>query len=373
MSLIIQNQLDVRSLPELIRFFGANHGENHVMTNKVMIDYFFYNEDEDSYSLIVAISDDKIIGILGYIPTIFRWLDGKQNDLEGAWTSHWTVDVQHRNGVGVLLMKRLQELYPIVAGQGANQLNKKIVTKMGHNFLDDMGRSIKVYDWSFLTKVFFNLNLTKLKPAELNEFNTVPVEGFLEIEVQSGLTSSSYQPDWDAYPDYAHGTKKSFQYIKKKYIDHPIFEYLFLSAGPINQPCLLVYRLEKTSGLSVFNCIRIVDVIVPNIDKSSTILRALFGKLDQFAKKNNVIFMDFYCTSEYVHKIIEPFGFVREPKHTLPNLLNPIVEIALEQNIEQYLRDQRQPVWSEIYFTKSDGDQDRPNIGNLRDLEKSVQ
>jgi hypothetical protein len=373
LKLVIKDNLDKKLLPELIEFMRVNHGTSHVMTHEIMIDYYFYNKDIDAYNLLVAMVENKIIGILGFIPTVFRWYDGKSNEVQGAWTSHWTVDVSYRKGPGVLLMRRLQELYPIVAGHGANELNKSIVTKMGHRFLDNMERSVKVYDWLTLNKVFPNKNLQHLNPENLNKYHNSFDNNLQKVEVLSEPTSLNYNPNWSLYKYYNYGTDKSFQYIEKKYIDHPIFDYQFLFTSPQDKPCLLVFRLEQTSGASTFTCVRIVEVIIPDVENSEALLRALFARLDQFCLEKNVVFADFYCTFESIHREIQLFGFVPEHLHVLPNLLNPILQTTRDQNVELYLRDLQHPGWNEIYFTKSDGDQDRPNTNNLLSLEINEQ
>lgn len=365
MSIKLKNSLDEEFLTELINFIGSNHGTSHVMTNKIMLDYFFFDKNKKAYNLVVAFSNDVIVGILGYIPTTFRWSDGKSKNLEGVWTSHWTVDKYHRNGVGILLMRRLQELYPLVAGQGANQLNKKIVTKMGHHFLDHMTRTVKIYNWPLLTKIFPNNNFTELKPYE-DQINILPEEQDRNATlIRYKPTISNFQPNWNSYNNYKYGTKKSFEYIKYKYIDHPVFRYEFLLTGKKNLPILIVYRLEITSGRAKFKCIRIVDVIYPELKDTKFYLNILFEKLDTIAKKNNVVFADFFCTNENIQNEMKNFGFIKEKKHNLPNLLNPVVDIHNDQNLEVYFNTKNTINWQKTYFTKSDGDQDRPNAVNL--------
>ena len=82
-------------------------------------------------------------------------------------------------------------------------------------------------------------------------------------------------------------------------------------------------------------------------------------------KKNNVVFADFFCTNENIQNEMKNFGFIKEKKHNLPNLLNPVVDIHNDQNLEVYFNTKNTINWQKTYFTKSDGDQDRPNAVNL--------
>ncbi len=362
MTLKLVDQLPGEYLAELVQFFRKNHGEEHVMTQVIMLDYYFKDFENNNYNIICALEAERIVGILGYMPSQIRWGGAT---IEGVWTSHWTVDRAHRHGVGILLMKRLQELYTIILGQGANQLNKSLVTKMGHHFLDAIPRSVKIFNQKKLNETFPEHNLHELQPSTDQNKPYLKSTRFEDIKLTNYVNESNFKPNWKHYKNNHYGTLRDYQFIKKKYLQTPAFRYEFCLFQNRDKPYLLVFRLERTSGRSVFNCIRIVEVLIPDDREASTILGAMLMYLDSFAKQHEVTFSDFYCTNVELHKQLQLFGYVPDVNHILPNLLNPIVESPRDQNVELFLKDGAKPTWDELYITKSDGDQDRPSINNI--------
>lgn len=362
MNLKLVDQLPREYLADLVQFIRQNHGEEHVMTLPIMLDYYFKDLENSNYNIVCALEAKRIVGILGYVPSKIRW---GGTTIEGVWTSHWTVDSAYRHGIGILLMKRLQELYSIILGQGANQLNKSLVTKMGHHFLDAIPRSVKIYNQKRLNKIFPKHNLHELGPSSEHEKPGLESLGFEDIQLTEYVSESNFKPDWEHYKYNQYGTLRDYSFLKKKYLQTPAFRYEFCLFENRDKPYLLVFRLERTSGRSVFNCIRIVEIIIPDDHQAPIILGAMLMYLDSFAREHDVTFSDFYCTNVELHKHLQLFGYASDVNHILPNLLNPIVERPRDQNVELFLRDGTSPSWDELYITKSDGDQDRPSTSNV--------
>jgi hypothetical protein len=89
----------------------------------------------------------------------------------------------------------------------------------------------------------------------------------------------------------------------------------------------------------------------------------------QDALEAGVAFADFYCTSEKLAKPLEASGFVREDliPQPLPNLFRPLEFERERLNGALWVKPgcsiDQDGLWTsdELYLTRSDCDQDRPN------------
>ncbi len=362
----LKNTLADSERSALKNLIARNHGPGHVMLRDEMIDYYFKTNDAPgSLSLINYKDDDEVRGILGYIVTELAW--GRGNVVSGVWTSHWTVDEAFRVGVGVLLMRRLQELFPVVLGQGANALNKEIVKKMKTLFLDHIPRSLLVLDATRLADV-----IDGDLPSEYNKL--CDVGGALAngsiAKRQYKLTELEYDPDWSKYPNHRFGTLRSLRFLNNKYLLHPVFDYHCYIAGPAHLPSLVIFRVEQAHEADL-SAMRVLEFITPAVPNAEEMCALLINTVKQVALKNAVTFIDFYCTNETIQNAFINNGFSRETNPIIPNLLSPLVTKPRDQNLEMYVHKELEiPPWDQMYVTKSDGDQDRPTNYHYADRDR---
>ena len=141
-------------------------------------------------------------------------------------------------------------------------------------------------------------------------------------------------------------TDKNYSYLKKRFIDHPIYKYIFFSITKNGQIFSLfiarILRVKKSK------CLRIIDII--NLDKS---LKIEFQFLE-YMKKNNFEYIDLiYFGSR--KKILTKIGFKeKNNKMILPNYFEPF----FKENITTLIA-----YLSKKYFEifKADSDLDRPS------------
>lgn len=94
-------------------FIADTHGNSHVLPQQSTLRMVLCSRSKEgeNENLIVAYEDEKLISLLGYIPTRFIW---GEEVVTGAWMAHWMTMKGYRFGIGALLMKRITEMFPVV-------------------------------------------------------------------------------------------------------------------------------------------------------------------------------------------------------------------------------------------------------------------
>jgi hypothetical protein len=347
----IFSRFDMRDWQQMDAFFALTHGEKHVLRNRPLFDWFFLRNGKEAANLIVAYAGSKLISLLGYLPTKFLW--GKET-IEGAWMAHWMTLEGYRSGIGALLMRRMTELYPIVAGQGASAMNQDIVTKMEFKFQERIPKVVGVFHPDKVEQQFgFRSPLNKID---------VPRETPAPIESER-ITDALYSPDWVDYPCLRYGTLRDADYLNHRYIDYPFLKYHVFVEGPRSSPAVCVSRIIETSaGIRVA---RMLEFYFPETGSGKAQGVSLIRNCLAFFESNRCDYVDFYCTSEVPLKVLLELGFSYDSEGRLPSLLDPIDLSRRFQNMELHVARDLKETYPDseksFYLTRADGDQDRPN------------
>lgn len=334
------------------RFIATTHGKNHVLRNRPLFDWFFLrNTNKNEANLIVAYEGDKLISLLGYLPTKFLW---EKEVIYGAWMAHWFTLEEYRFGIGALLMKKITELFPIVAGQGASDMNQEIVTRMKFRFLKKIPKVVYVFNHSKIWNEF-SFQIENAVDPHIERFG-------LPNEITK-ITKEIFNPDWSMYPSLQYGTLRDIDYLNFRYIEYPFFKYSVFIEGESNLPSVCIVRITNTtSGIKVA---RILEFFSPESDAGRRQGLSLIKKCLNYFKKNDCDYADFYCNSDaYINLLLEA-GFTNENMGALPSLLDPVSMSRKFQNLEVYVSEEIKRKYSnsenKFIVTRADGDQDRPN------------
>lgn len=352
MGFSIRPQFQMNDWQQMDRFIATTHGENHPLRNRPLFDWFFLrNSNKEMANLLVAYDGDKLVSLLGYLPTHFLWGSDK---VSGVWMAHWMTLEGHRFGIGALLMKKITEMFPIVAGQGASLMNQEIVTKLKFRFLEKIPKVIYVFN---------SKSIKRLLGVEIGEENRFLRKRFdIAIETKA-ITSNNFNPNWEFYPSLKYGTLRDADYLTYRYINYPFFKFRIFVEGDAYSPALLVARIVETSaGIRVA---RILEFFFPENDKGKSQGSALINGCLNFFAKHNCDYADFYGTaSSHLNLLIEA-NFVNDHAGALPSLLDPIDMSRKYQNLEVFvspdLREKYPNCLDDFVVTRADGDQDRPN------------
>ena len=348
----ISTKFTMSNWRQMDSFIATTHGENHVLRNRPLFDWFFLrNENKDEANLIVAYEEDRLISLLGYIPTKFIW---GGEEVNGAWMAHWMTVEGYRHGIGALLMKKITEMFPIAAGQGASMMNQEIVTKMKFKFLEKIPKVVYVFKNDKLEQMFhFQI--------QHGDAGIIEAQGFPN-EILA-ITKENFNPDWGYYPSMKYGTLRDGDYLTYRYINYPFFKYnVFIEGGPTTPAVCVVRIVDTKEGIRVA---RILEFFSPENESGKSQSLSLINKCLSFFKQNDCDYADFYCNAPtYINLLLEA-GFVKEDKGALPSLLDPISMSRKSQNVELYvsseLKNRYPNCENEFIVTRADGDQDRPN------------
>ncbi len=324
------------------------------MAQRQLFDWQFGFCPGDKKTVVCAWQSGELIGMLGYIPVPVQWGD-PDTVVDGAWMANWMVAPGVRTGVGAVLMRRLQEKFSVLLGQGANAINQPIAKRMGFQIFDSLPRCIAIFDVGLMHR--FTTNLDALP--------SVWRSPIFHVDTVSIFTPSfdSFSPDWSRYPGMRFGTRRSQEYMRWRYERHPVFSYHAMAAGPSNCPAVCVYRIEAVLGAPHLRIGRIVEFFhaadeAGKLNGHAVISAALSSMRDQ-----GCAFSDFFCGTKEYNETLVLAGMSEITDQPIVSRVCPIDTNNFSQNIELWHRASLMSPSdaSECYFTKSDGDQDRPN------------
>ena len=350
MSISIVDTFPKNRWEDLRDFIKQTHGRNHVMQNKELFEWFYSpSADCIEYNVIVGLKNNQIISILGYIPTNFL-VNGKI--ILGAWTALWFTLLEERSGVGALLMKRLMELFPIVAGQGASAMNKEIVEALGHEFQKIIPKMIGILDKNTIHGLFHESDKFKenlILPVKKNNHRVT--------------ANKKFDINWKEYSDMKFGTLRDVNYIRRKYLDNPFLQYEIISIGDEMTPTVAIMRIIQTNlGFKVG---RIAEFFGPDISNYRSQWEEALNEIITLADRRGCAYIDSYTTSMTINRFMAGMGFYGDDEGTLPSLLDPVQRDRKSQNLEVYinnsLKEKERVSIANFYVTRGDGDQDRPN------------
>lgn len=148
--------------------------------------------------------------------------------------------------------------------------------------------------------------------------------------------------------------ERDYRYLRWRFFNHPLLKYYALAARRDNQLTgLLIWRLD---GAGKFRTARIIDFIA---DKQSEV--PLLDVFLRAAKQRKIQHADFLFSGDFYKESLKKAGFfdTRGTKfEKYPLLLSPVSYKRREINAAYTAS---QISFSDCYFTRADGDQDRPN------------
>ena len=338
---------------QMDKFIASTHGGDHVLRNRPLFDWLFLrNADKKEANVLVAYDGDKLISMLGYMPTKFLW---GCEVVSGAWMAHWITLSDYRNGVGALLMKKITEMFPVVAGQGASYMNQAIVTRMKFRFLDKLPKVVFIFDNKKIDNCFQMSFEKKNSP--------LPVEAINLPLSESTLSAETFNPDWSLYPSLKYGTLRDLAFMVHRYVNFPFFKYHIFLEGESTSPAVCIFRVIETNiGIRVA---RILEFFYPESASGRANAKTCINKCLAFFIERGCDYADFYCSGGEYMRFLSDMGFAEDNEGELPSLLDPIDFSRRHQNMEVWVTPDlkfRYPDCQDKFIVmRADGDQDRPN------------
>lgn len=325
---------------ELSHYISRYFKPKYILTHQSYFDWQYGK----SFYLLRA--NDKIAGHFGYRDIEYK--SGSDVQKIRVLMNMFVAPEVRVFGAGALLAQTVFKIpYPILVC-GYTPLLHRLCSRLNNNWkeLGNLTRWIRVLKKSHrlipdvrLPSSSFSLN-----------WENFPGLDFSEIKKPTG----SLKEIWPRFENLCLVTvKRDLEYIEWRFFDHPMLKYTFLVAWKGKSPQgYLAGRMEEDQGFKIY---RIVDLLA-----EEKVARGLIDTYVKMAIRKGADMVDFLFSGNLHNQPLLSLGFFDSDNTTLadfPILFSPISKkkkfINIAGTIDFPLND--------CYFTKADGDQDRPN------------
>lgn len=324
---------------DIMRFINAYWKKNHIIsTNRDLFEYEFLDGENVNFVIAKRRETDEIEGVFGFLYTS---IEKEKRDI---WGSIWKVKEGNKALLGLELLKRMVILSKCRCNLdvGANPRTSIPVVKTLLKYQTDKMRHYYILSDRYKD----NFKIAKICNFYCNEEKSV-YENYSVIKLNDKDQIKSF------FENNNNVLEKTVPYkdywlVERKYIDHPISNYLIFGINIDDYiRGLLVLRIQEKDDR---RAIRFVDYIGDERYLQGT--RAFWERaLAEFDAE----YVDFY-EHGFDRELLERAGFKYrddEDENVIPNYFYPFVQ----ENID---------IWTysstkDYKACKADGDQDRPN------------
>lgn len=339
---------------ELQAFIDAEWKPGHVLATDEDLLRWQHPRAGDELSVVAATADDRLVGILGVIPADFC-VHGRRGS--AAWLTTWVVVSDWRNRqIGLRLLEIVLAEHDVVGTVGGNDTTMRILGALHFHLWRSVPRWVLPLAEEGCARLVGENAARALRQAAMPSVTGV-------VSDWSRETDEAWDRVWrERFAPQLVGTWRDATYIRRRYVEHPRFTYrVRIAPGDDGLPAaLLVHRVEAVSGADA-TVIRVVEAL----GEREPLARLVFH-LVRDGRESGAAFADFYCTSDGFAAGLEQAGFVAETglPVAFPSRFQPLDHAprGLTAAVRS-MRDQSADVFDagDVYLTRSDGDQDRPN------------
>jgi hypothetical protein len=363
--------------PQIASFLNEHWANNHVyVRDKPLFDWTFHSPElwpESGYCFAMAEDNRELIGILGGIPFVFNTF-GKSDP--GVWIANYVIRPDHRKGTFALQLLsqfRKPSLHAVIAS-GINPATITIYKVLRGEVLPYMPRRVAVFPGA-------TDRMAKLLSIAYPDWPTDQAQSLAgalsfkssndaKLAYGTALPEKWDTNDWPEIAEATIGVARDARFMNWRYVQHPRFQYRFVTIPEGLRTGLLVWRLETIrrttkNGLEDVDKIgRIVELLPSSPDNAQCLLRAA----TQTMREEGAFAADYYGFHAATNRYFDEAGFVDTRSATdgdkVPSRFQPldgkgggILSAMFLTGGGPSFEDSTCP-W---YWTKADSDQDRPN------------
>lgn len=320
---------------KISNFIKKNWDKNHLLVKHKSYFNYLYKQGEHLNFLIYKDKKNNLIGILGFIKSSLT-------KPISIWTTMWMVKKNTNLMIGVEMLLKLikSKKFSCVMSLGINkktvEIYKYLKFKTGvlnHHFIPNNKIKIKK-----ISKIPNNI---KIKIFNFSNEKLLVKEIFIN-EIKDKFQFKKYV---NIYPF------KDFNYLKKKFFDHPINKYKFYGTFRNNE--LISFLILRIQEVKKSKCMRILDFY-----GKETHLKYLINYLINSTDFKYSEYIDFYNYG-FNEKSLKDSGFLNKndygDKIIIPDFFNPFKK--KNRDIYFFINKKNK---CKFRFFKADGDQDRP-------------
>lgn len=321
---------------KLKEFIHKHWKENHILSSSDQILDFQHLNSLDGLNFVIAEKNNQIFALLGFIPLSQYDKNLKKN--KDIWLAIWKVKDKAPTGIGLKLLDFIEnELKPSTIGSiGINSKVEKIY------------KLLKFKSFTLNQYYIRNNNITNYQLIEVNKKNERDDLTGKEAELRYIDNDNN---EWDSI-NFSNNFRpiKSIEYVKNRYLKHPIYKYDLLGSYIDNELVnVFICKPIEVKEMNSF-CYRIVDVL-GDYEFNYSIKNA-FQKI---LVKHNFEYVD--CYNYGIEELnFKKLGFNKVSDEVIPNYFEPFLKETI--NIMSAIKMNRN--FNYVVF-KGDSDQDRPN------------
>ncbi len=309
----------------------------HLDPNGERLNFLLLEEDEEARG-------PEPLGILGFIPT-HQFDPGLERDRH-LWLAIWKIREDARAGrAGLSMVAHLRDsLKPASMGSfGINEVVLPIYRWLGY-------RVSRLNQWVLMNPATTAPRIALPSSTAENPFCQGRAGDLVELTAEDLERNAG---EIRALCEAGPAPPKSAEYLKRRYLDHPFYDYRVAALREGSRPSAgAVFRAQEAKGGA---CVRVVDAFGPG----GGVAKCLSALCARLFEEPRIEHCDFFEQGKVPAEAMEAEGFRRVqdvPGLVVPSYFEPFVaeNVTLES-----------ACWCETEqpyaFVKGDCDQDRPN------------
>jgi hypothetical protein len=368
--------------PEVSRFLNDYWAANHIYCRREdLYRWSFGRAARGGSTMAVAESDGELVGILGGVPFAFN-LFGERK--QGVWITNYVVRPDHRRGSTALQLLsmfrasagRQEQPYDITVAFGINPATAAIYRVLRGEVLADIPRQMVVFPGAAGRMA----QLVGLAHPDWEPERAAALAAALEPRVMPEARAEArtqFDPaewderNWPAMAAETLGAARDAEFLRWRYLDHPLFAYRVVTVAAGERTGLAVWRLETIyretaeGRMPVDRMARLVEFLPASEDNGRELLAAFLHQ----AREAGALGADYYGYHGRTGRLLAEGGMTPaaavEDGEWAPTRFQPldgkrggIMSAMLVQFARPACVAGPECPW---YWTKADSDQDRPN------------
>ncbi len=320
---------EYNDIPRIMQFIDKQWKKDHILSKDRKLFEFQHLWGEEVSFVLEETPQGELNGILGYIP-----YDSDNRDVTLAiWKVLKTEDAM----LGVKILRFLQEDSKVknLSAPGINPKTKRIYQFLGI-------QTGKMRHWYRLRQA------DSYKIALVNDVGIPPISLEQQISIKEYNSFEAVKSEFGL--EYClrgeNRPYKSLHYIKRRYFQHPMYQYLKFGIHGGGKRLLLLFRVQQCNGS---HALRLIDAI-GDLELFPCASKSIDRLMGQFCCE----YVDIYETGLEQH-LLRAGGWklTDETTNIIPEYFSPFEQ----RNIDIYYMS---TIPNAVLF-KGDGDMDRPN------------
>lgn len=331
-------QLQEKDFPEFQRYIREVHHEKYVLSDKRFFDWQY-----EQFAVIK--NGENIVGHFGYRDMPYL-VDGKPSQVRVMMNLF--VEERFRVlGVGALLAKHVLDGPSYVLVSGYRELVERLFQQLRPGFSEKgiLGRYMRLY------RQDHDLMLSRRAPlVTALEYDDCGVR----VNAVDVVDQESLDALWkNVQPRFQTTVERTGAYVQWRFIDHPLLDYqVYVATKDRETVGYIVWRIEEDQE---FRIARIIDFVSTPYAEG-----ALLKAFDLAAREEGVHAADFMCSSDVYRETLQQEGWFDVVGTDYADFAIRFSPISLRKAVVNIGYDM-QTSFDDCYFTKADGDIDRPN------------